>query len=150
MNSEKIVLLIISSIPFLTNLYVTKYLHDIKENEHCNKIDSYILTLYYDFYITSTIILFVSIIGIILAINEYTDLLKFPFSKKLIDIITSNSKLVEILSIIFSVGLLKLIHDFKKEPECEKIDHGMASNIYYYSIIGVVFGVFSILGIKLY
>ena len=52
MNTEKTILLFISLIPFLTNLYVTKYLHDIKENKHCSEIDSYILTFYDDFFIT--------------------------------------------------------------------------------------------------
>tara|TARA_B110000967_G_C18734008_1_gene484110 strand:+ start:539 stop:982 length:444 start_codon:yes stop_codon:yes gene_type:complete len=146
----KLLSLLLSLIPFLTNLYVTKYLHDIKENNHCKNIDSTMLTLYYDFYITSTIILFVSIIGVILAINKYTDLFKIGIFKKFLDLLSNNKKIFNILSIVFSFGLVKLIHDLRKEPSCDKIDHNIATNIYYYSIVGVVMGLFNLFGVKLY
>jgi len=150
MNTEKTILLFISLIPFLTNLYVTKYLHDIKENKHCREIDSYILTFYYDFYITSSVILFVSIIGIVLTINKYTDLFKVKYIKNIIDFLTTNNKIVEILSLIFTSGLIKLIHDLRKEQECDKIDHDMATNIFYYCITGIIIGVLNLLNIKLF
>lgn len=144
MDTEKLFLLFISLIPFLTNLYVTKYLHDIKENKHCSEIDSYILTFYYDFFITSVIILFVSIIGIVLTVNRYTDLLKIKYLKGLIDIFKKNNKIIEILSLIFTSGLIKLIHDLRKEKECDKIDHEMATNIFYYCIAGIIVGLFNL------
>ena len=144
MNTEKLILLFISLIPFLTNLYVTKYLHDIKENKHCSEIDSYILTFYYDFFITSVIILFVSIIGIVLTVNRYTDLLKIKYVKGLIDIFKKNNKIIEILSLIFTSGLIKLIHDLRKEKKCDKIDHNMATNILYYCIVGIFIGLFNL------
>ena len=146
----KILLLLLSLIPFLTNLYVTKYLHDIKENKHCRQIDSNVLSFYYDYYIISSVILLVSIIGLIFVLNKYTDIFKIKSIQKLINILEKNKRLVEILSISFSFGLVKLIYDLKKEPECDKIDHDMATNIYYYSIIGIFLGILNLLGIKLY
>jgi len=146
----KLLILLLSLIPFLTNLYVTKYLHDVKENNKCKSIDSTMLTFYYDFYIISAIILAVSIIGFLLIINKNTDIFKIGIVKKLFDVITKNKKIVDVISVVFSLGLVKLLHDLRKEPECDKIDHDMATNIYYYSILGVVMGLLELLGVKLY
>jgi hypothetical protein len=150
MNSSIIIVLIIALIPFLTNLYVTKYLHDVKENNKCKSIDSSILTLYYDFYIISAVILGVSILGFLLIIHKNTDIFKIGIVKKLFDVVTKNKKIVDVISVVFSLGLFKLIHDLRKEPECDKIDNDMATNIYYYSIFGVVMGLLELLGVKLY
>jgi hypothetical protein len=149
MNSS-IIVLIIALIPFLTNLYVTKYLHDVKENNKCKSIDSSILTFYYDFYIISAVILGVSILGFLLIIHKNTDIFKIGIVKKFFDVVTKNKKIVDVISVVFSLGLFKLIHDLRKEPECDKIDHDMATNIYYYSIFGVVMGLLELLGVKLY
>jgi len=146
----KLLILLLSLIPFLTNLYVTKYLHDVKENNKCKSIDSTMLTFYYDFYIISAIILAVSIIGFLLIINKNTDIFKIGIVKKLFDVITKNKKIVDVISVVFSLGLVKLLHELRKEPECDKIDHDMATNIYYYSILGVVMGLLELLGVKLY
>ena len=148
MNSS--IVLIIALIPFLTNLYVTKYLHDVKENNKCKSIDSSILTFYYDFYIISAVILGVSILGFLLIIHKNTDILKIGIVKKSFDVVTKNKKIVDVISVVFSLGLFKLIHDLRKEPECDKIDHDMVTNIYYYSIFGVVMGILELLGVKLY
>jgi len=149
MNSS-IIVLIIALIPFLTNLYVTKYLRDVKENNKCKSIDSSILSFYYDFYIISAVILGVSILGFLLIIHKNTDIFKIGIVKKFFDVVTKNKKIVDVISVVFSLGLFKLIHDLRKEPECDKIDNDMATNIYYYSIFGVVMGILELLGVKLY
>ena len=148
MNSS--IVLIIALIPFLTNLYVTKYLRDVKENNKCKSIDSSILTFYYDFYIISAVILALSILGFLLIIHKNTDIFKIGIVKKFFDVVTKNKKIVDVISVVFSLGLFKLIHDLRKEPECDKIDNDMATNIYYYSIFGVVMGILELLGVKLY
>ena len=146
----KIILLLLAVIPFLTNLYTLKYLYDVKKNEHCRTIDSKLVTFYYDFELISTIILVVSIIGIFTKLVDVKDLVKFPQLKKIVDMLASNSKILDGLSILFSGGLIKIITDLRKEEECRKLDKNMATNIYYYSIAGVVFSILNILNIKVF
>ena len=144
------ILLFAAIIPFLTNIYVAKYLHDIRENEHCKRIDSELVTFYYDFYIISLVILVVSVIGVIIAFSKYTNLLTHKNTKKIIDLFMSNSKIIELVSIVFTSGLIKIVYDLKSEPDCKGIDPSMASTIYYYGIFGLVVSVLNIMNIDYY
>ena len=144
------ILLCSTLIPFLTNIYIAKYLHDIRESEKCKDIDSELVTFYYDFYILSLVILVVSIIGIILAFAKYTNLLTHRNTIKLADLFLSNSKLIEVVSIVFTAGLVKIVYDLRGETECKDIDPNMASNIYYYGIGGLVVSVLNLVNIDFY
>ena len=144
------ILLCSTLIPFLTNIYIAKYLHDIRESEKCKDIDSELVTFYYDFYILSLVILVVSIIGIILAFAKYTNLLTHRNTMKLADLFLSNSKLIEVVSIVFTAGLVKIVYDLRGETECKDIDPNMASNIYYYGIGGLVVSVLNLVNIDFY
>jgi len=146
----KILMLLLTIIPFLTNLYILKYLNDIKKNEHCKGIDSKTVTFYYDFELISTIILVVSIVGILTKVINIKDLVKFPQLKKIIDFLASNSKMIDGLSILFSGGLVKVITDLRKEEECKNLDKNMATNIYYYAIAGIIFSILNILNINIF
>ena len=149
MNLQYLVLFA-TIIPFLTNIYVAKYLHDIRENEHCKRIDSELVTFYYDFYIISLVILVVSVIGLIIAFSKYTNLSNHKNTKKIIDLFTSNSKIIELVSIVFTSGLIKIVYDLKSEPDCKGIDPSKASNIYYCGIFGLVVSVLNIMNIDYY
>ena len=149
MNGKTILLLLLLT-PFLTNLYTLKYLYDVKKNEHCRTIDSKLVTFYYDFELISTIILVVSIIGIFTKLVDVKDLVKFPQLKKIVDMLASNSKMIDGLSILFSGGLIKVISDLRKEEECKNLDKNMATNIYYFSIAGIVFSILNILDINIF
>ena len=149
MNLQYIVLFA-TIIPFLTNIYVAKYLHDIRKNEHCKRIDSELVTFYYDFYIISLVILVVSVIGLIIAFSKYTNLSNHKNTKKIIDLFTSNSKIIELVSIVVTSGLIKIVYDLKSEPDCKGIDPSMASNIYYYGIFGLVISVVNIINKDFY
>ena len=81
------ILLFATLIPFLTNIYIAKYLHDIRESEKCKDIDSELVTFYYDFYILSLVILVVSIIGVVIAFTKYTNLLTHKNTMKLSDLL---------------------------------------------------------------
>ena len=144
------ILLFATLIPLLTNIYITKYLHDIRESEKCKDIDSELVTIYYDFYILSLVILVVSIIGIILAFAKYTNLLTHKNTIKLSDLFMGNSKLIEVVSIVFTAGLVKIVYDLRGETECKDIDPNMASNIYYYGIGGLVVSVLNLVNIDFY
>ena len=139
-----IFMLLICIIPFLTNIYVIKYLHDVKGNKHCKEIGSYSLSFYYDYYIVSAIILGISILGALLALYKYTHIFKGNTKGVLKLLTTTHDKYISILSLIFGVGLVKLVYDLRVDPGCEKIDHGMATSIYYYGIFGLVVGVFNL------
>ena len=143
-------LLFATLIPLLTNIYITKYLHDIRESEKCKDIDSGLVTFYYDFYILSVVILVVSVIGIILAFTKYTNLLTHKNTFKLANLFLSNSKLIEVVSIVFTAGLVKIVYDLRGEPECKDIDPNMASNIYYYGISGLVLSAINLVNIDFY
>ena len=144
------ILLFATLIPFLTNIYIAKYLHDIRENEHCKRIDSELLTFYYDFYIVSLVILVVSVIGVIIAFSKYTNLLTHKNTKKIIDLFMSNSKIIELVSVVITTGLIKLVYDLKSDAGCKDIDPSMASTIYYYGIFGLVISVLNIMNIDYY
>ena len=139
-----IFMLLICIIPFLTNIYVIKYLHDVKGNKHCKEIGSYSLSFYYDYYIVSAIILGISILGALLALYKYTHIFKGNTKGVLKLLTTTHDKYISILSLIFGVGLVKLVYDLRVDPGCEKIDHGMATSIYYYGILGLVVAVFNL------
>ena len=144
------ILLLATIIPLLINIYITKYLHDIRESEKCKDIDSELVTFYYDFYILSVVILVVSVIGIILAFTKYTNLLTHKNTFKLANLFLSNSKLIEVVSIVFSAGLVKIVYDLKSNDGCKDIDPSMASNIYYYGIGGLVVSVLNLVNIDFY
>ena len=139
-----IFMLLICIIPFLTNIYVIKYLHDVKGNKHCKETGSYSLSFYYDYYIVSAIILGISILGALLALYKYTHIFKGNTKGVLKLLTTTHDKYISILSLIFGVGLVKLVYDLRVDPGCEKIDHGMATSIYYYGILGLVVAVFNL------
>jgi len=143
-------LLFATIIPLLINIYITEYLHDIRESEKCKDIDSELVTFYYDFYILSVVILVVSVIGIILAFTKYTNLLIHKNTFKLVNLFLSNSKLIEVVSIVFSAGLVKIVYDLKSNDGCKDIDPSMASNIYYYGIGGLVVSVLNLVNIDFY
>lgn len=144
------ILLFATLIPFLTNIYIAKYLHDIRESDKCKDTDSELVTFYYDFYILSLVILVVSIIGIILAFTKYTNILTHKNTMKLVDLFMSNSKIIEVVSIVFTAGLVKIVYDLRGEPECKGIDPSMASNIYYYGISGLVLSAINLVNIDFY
>jgi len=144
------ILLFAALIPFITNIYIAKYLHDIRENEHCKDIDSELMTFYYDFYIISLVILVVSVIGIILSFTKYTNLLSHKNTKKIIDLFMSNSKIIELLSIVFTGGLVKIVYDLRGDKGCKDIDPSMASNIYYYGIFGLIVSALNLVNIDYY
>ena len=145
------ILLFATLIPLLTNIYITKYLHDIRESEKCKDIDSELVTFYYDFYILSLVILVVSVIGIILAFTKYTNLLTHKNTVKLADLFIGNSKLIEVISIVFSAGLVKIVYDLKSDDTgCKDIDPSMASNIYYYGIVGLIISALNLVNIDFY
>jgi len=144
------ILLFATLIPLLTNIYITKYLHDIRESEKCKDIDSELVTFYYDFYILSVVILVVSIIGIILAFTKYTNLLTHKNTMKLADLFMGNSKLIEVVSIVFTAGLVKIVYDLKSNDGCKDIDPSMASNIYYYGIFGLIISALNLVNIDFY
>ena len=144
------ILLSATLIPLLTNIYITKYLHDIRESEKCKDIDSELMTFYYDFYILSLVILVVSVIGIILSFTKYTNLLSHKNTKKIIDLFMSNSKIIELLSIVFTGGLVKIVYDLRGDKGCKDIDPSMASNIYYYGIFGLIVSALNLVNIDYY
>jgi len=144
------ILLLATLIPLFSNIYITKYLHDIRESEKCKDIDSGLVTFYYDFYILSLVILVVSVVGIILAFAKYTNLLTHKNTMKLSDLFLSNSKIIELVSIVFTAGLVKIVYDLKGGSECKYIDPSMASNIYYYGIGGLVVSVLNLVNIDFY
>lgn len=144
------ILLLATLIPLLTNIYITKYLHDIRESDKCKDIDSELVTFYYDFYILSLVILVVSIIGIIIAFAKYTNLLSHKNTMKLADLFMSNSKIIELVSIVFTGGLVKIVYDLRGDKGCKDIDPTMASNIYYYSILGLIVSALNLVNIDYY
>ena len=144
------ILLFATLIPLLTNIYITKYLHDIRESEKCKDIDSELMTFYYDFYILSLVILVVSIIGVVIAFTKYTNLLTHKNTMKLSDLFLSNSKLIEVVSIVFTTGLVKIVYDLRGDSGCKDIDPSMASNIYYYGISGVIISALNLVNIDIY
>lgn len=144
------ILLFATLFPFITNIYTAKYLHDIRESDKCKDIDSELVTFYYDFYILSLVILVVSIIGIILAFTKYTNLLTHKNTMKLSDLFMGNSKLIEVISIVFTSGLVKIVYDLKSESGCKDIDPSMASNIYYYGIFGLIVSALNLVNIDIY
>ena len=144
------ILLFATLIPLLTNIYITKYLHDIRESEKCKDIDSELVTFYYDFYILSVVILVVSVIGIIIAFTKYTNLLTHKNTMKSVNLFLSNSKLIEVVSIVFTAGLVKIVYDLKGGSECKDIDPSMASNIYYYGIFGLIISALNLVNIDFY
>ena len=144
------ILLFATLIPLLTNIYIAKYLHDIRESDKCKDIDSELVTFYYDFYILSLVILVVSVIGIILAFAKYTNILTHKNTMKLSDLFLSNNKLIEVISIVFSAGLVKIVYDLKSDTGCKDIDPSMASNIYYYGIFGLIISSLNLVNIDFY
>lgn len=144
------ILLFATLIPFITNIYIAKYLHDIRENEHCKGIDSELVTFYYDFYILSVVILVVSLIGVFIAFAKYTNLSNHKNTMKLTDLFMSNSKIIELLSIVFTGGLVKIVYDLKSDAGCKDIDPSMASNIYYYGIVGLIVSALNLVNIDFY
>ena len=144
------ILLFATLIPFLTNIYIAKYLHDIRENEHCKGIDSELVTFYYDFYILSVVILVVSLIGVFIAFAKYTNLSNHKNTMKLTDLFMSNSKLIEVFGFVFGAGLVKIVYDLRNEPDCKDIDPSMASNIYYYGIVGLIVSALNLVNIDYY
>jgi len=144
------ILLFATLIPLLTNIYITKYLHDIRESDKCKNIDSELVTFYYDFYILSVVILVVSVIGVVIAFTKYTNLLTHKNTFKLDNLFLSNSKLIEVVSIVFSAGLVKIVYDLRGGTECKDIDPSMASNIYYYGIFGLIISVLNLVNIDFY
>ena len=144
------ILLFATLIPLLTNIYITKYLHDIRESEKCKDIDSELVTIYYDFYILSLVILVVSLIGVFIAFAKYTNLLSHKNTMKLTDLFMGNSKLIEVISIVFTTGLVKIVYDLKSDDGCKDIDPSMASNIYYYGIFGLIVSALNLVNIDFY
>jgi hypothetical protein len=144
------ILLFATLIPIITNIYIAKYLHDIRESGKCKDIDSELVTFYYDFYILSLVILVVSVIGIILAFTKYTNLLTHKNTMKLADLFMSNSKLIEVVSIVFTTGLVKIVYDLRGDDGCKDIDPSMASNIYYYGIFGLIVSALNLVNIDYY
>jgi len=144
------ILLFATLIPFITNIYIAKYLHDIRESEKCKDIDSELVTFYYDYYIITSVILVVSVIGVFIAFTKYTNLLTHKDTMKLSDLFIGNSKLIEVVSIVFTAGLVKIVYDLKSEPECKDIDPSMASNIYYYGIFGLIVSALNLVNIDFY
>tara|TARA_B100000900_G_C20384949_1_gene636100 strand:- start:321 stop:782 length:462 start_codon:yes stop_codon:yes gene_type:complete len=144
------ILLLATLIPLFSNIYITKYLHDIRESEKCKDIDSGLVTFYYDFYILSLVILVVSVVGIILAFAKYTNLLTHKNTMKLSDLFLSNSKIIELMSIVFTGGLVKIVYDLKSDDGCKDIDPSMASNIYYYGIFGLIVSALNLVNIDFY
>ena len=144
------ILLFATLIPFITNIYIAKYLHDIRESDKCKDIDSELVTFYYDFYILSLVILVVSVIGIIIAFTKYTNLLSHKNTIKLTDLFMSNSKLIELVSIVFNGVLVKIVYDLRGDAGCKDIDPSMASNIYYYGIFGIIVSALNLVNIDYY
>jgi len=144
------ILLLATLIPFITNIYIAKYLHDIRESEKCKDIDSELMTFYYDFYILSLVILVISFIGIILSFSKYTNILNNKNVMKLVDLFMSNNKIIEIVSIVFTAGLVKIVYDLKGGSECKYIDPSMASDIYYYGIFGLIISALNLVNIDFY
>ena len=144
------ILLFATLIPFITNIYIAKYLHDIRESDKCKDIDSELVTFYYDFYILSLVILVVSVIGIIIAFTKYTNLLSHKNTIKLTDLFMSNSKLIELVSIVFNGVLVKIVYDLRGDAGCKDIDPSMASNIYYYGIVGLIVSALNLVNIDYY
>tara|TARA_B100001109_G_C18692296_1_gene393929 strand:+ start:271 stop:732 length:462 start_codon:yes stop_codon:yes gene_type:complete len=144
------ILLFATLIPLLTNIYIAKYLHDIRESDKCKNIDSELVSFYYDFYILSLVILVVSVIGIILAFAKYTNILTHKNTMKLSDLFLSNDKLIEVVSIVFTAGLVKIVYDLKSDTGCKDIDPSMASNIYYYGMFGLVISALNLVNIDFY
>jgi len=143
MNST-VIALFIALFPFLTNIYVIKYLHDIRENKQCKDIDSKLLTFYYDAYIVSQIILAVSIIGILISFSNHTDIFKGKYTENITKLFF-NSKIIDVLTIVLNAGLVKLIYDLRSESSCVGVDASMSSNIYYSSILGLIAGAFNLM-----
>ena len=144
------ILLSATLIPLLTNIYIAKYLHDIRESGKCKDIDSELVTFYYDFYILSVVILVVSVIGVVIAFTKYTNLLTHKNTMKLVDLFLSNSKLIEVVSIVFTAGLVKIVYDLRGDSGCKDIDPSMASNIYYYGIFGLIISALNLVNIDFY
>jgi len=144
------ILLFATLIPLLTNIYIAKYLHDIRESGKCKDTDSELVTFYYDFYILSVVILVVSLIGVFIAFAKYTNISNHKNTMKLTDLFMSNSKLIEVFGFVFGAGLVKIVYDLKSDAGCKGIDPSMASNIYYYGIFGLVVSVLNIMNIDYY
>jgi len=144
------ILLFATLIPLLTNIYIAKYLHDIRESGKCKDIDSELVTFYYDFYILSLVILVVSIIGVVISFTKYTNILTNKNTIKLIDLFMGNSKLIEVVSFVFTAGLVKIVYDLKGGSECKDIDPSMASDIYYYGIFGLIISALNLVNIDFY
>ena len=89
---KKYILLLISLVPFLSMIYVDKYLQDIKKNNHCKNIDSELLSFYHDYYITSLVITIVSILGIIFIFDRYTKYLDYKIINNILSYISNHRK----------------------------------------------------------
>ena len=144
------ILLLASLIPLLTNIYIAKYLHDIRESDKCKDIDSELVTFYYDFYILSLVVLVVSVIGIAMALHKYTNILTNKNTMKLVDLFMGNSKLFEVVSFVFTAGLVKIVYDLRGDGGCKDIDPSIASNIYYYGILGLIISALNLVNIDIY
>jgi len=146
------ILLLASLIPLVTNIYTAKYLHDIRESGKCKDIDSELVTFYYDFYILSLVVLVVSVIGIAMALHKYTNILTNKNTMKLVDLFMGNSKLIEVVSFVFTAGLVKIVYDLRGDggSECKDIDPSIASNIYYYGILGLIISALNLVNIDIY
>ena len=144
------ILLFATLIPLLTNIYIAKYLHDIRESDKCKDIDSELVTFYYDFYILSLVVLVVSVIGIAMALHKYTNILTNKNTMKLVDLFMGNSKLFEVVSFVFTACLVKIVYDLRGDKGCKDIDPSMASNIYYYGILGLIISALNLVNIDIY
>ena len=144
------ILLFATLIPLLTNIYIAKYLHDIRESDKCKDIDSELVTFYYDFYILSLVVLVVSVIGIAMALHKYTNILTNKNTMKLVDLFMGNSKLFEVVSFVFTACLVKIVYDLRGDGGCKDIDPNMASNIYYYGIFGLIVSALNLVNIDIY
>ena len=146
---KKYILLLISLIPFLSMIYVDKYLQDIKKNNHCKNIDSELISFYHEHYISSLVVTIVSILGIIFVFDRYTKFLDYKIINNILSYISNHRKIINILSFLFTLGLFKLIYDLKKEKECENIDKNEAKIIIIVTSVGLILGSLNLLNIKL-
>ena len=85
-----------------------------------------------------------------MALHKYTNILTNKNTMKLVDLFMGNSKLFEVVSFVFTAGLVKIVYDLRGDGGCKDIDPSMASNIYYYGIFGLIISVLNLVNIDIY
>ena len=134
-------------IPIAFNLYTLKYLYDVKQDQHCDKINSPYLQIFFNWYITELILLCFGILIIRYFINKVKAKKKIDFKKitTYSEFLIKNKKIFELFGVLVSGLMIKLLNDRRNEPECKDIDKYMRISLFGANIIGFVMSIFNIL-----